>query len=107
MNNNLRTTIERVDDLRRDGQKKIEELCVVYNGLAITGGFSGYLASLLELLKMRYEARRRANAEKDEMDMLHRSIEQLGAKHDLITATVRSYESEESVQKPRSTLFQI
>ncbi len=89
MEANLAETISQMDAEHRQAHAQIGELCVAYSQLAISGSFAGYLVSLINVLEMRYEARKAEAAPLDELEDSLASIKELKAKYDLVSATVR------------------
>jgi hypothetical protein len=66
----------------------LNQLCVRYNELSISGAFAGFLKSMIEILAARAEERKRAGALPDEQDSLVQAIEMLGDKYERITANL-------------------
>jgi hypothetical protein len=74
-------------------RRELNELCVRYNGLSISGAFAKFLRSMIEILEVRAEERRMAGAPVDEQDSLVQAIRMLGEKYDRVTADVRFHVS--------------
>jgi hypothetical protein len=92
----LQTMIERVKRDHEVAQREMNELCVRYNGLSISGAFAKFLKSMIEILEARAEERRIAGAPEDEQDTLVRAIRMISGKYDRVTADVRFHVSRAS-----------
>ena len=74
-----------IEEEVKKGQGKIEELCLQYEGLAISNSFSSYIQATIKLLQQRYEARSKAGAPQEELDRLTKLIENMKKRYKVVT----------------------
>ena len=94
----LEGRLKDIEEEIKKGQEKIEELCLQYEGLAISTSFSSYIQATIKLLQQRYEARSKAGAPQEELHRLTKLIENMEKRYEIITG-----KKDESHPKAKST----
>jgi hypothetical protein len=88
----LEADLQKTEDDVREGERQIEELCQQYESLAISKSFASYIYSTIELLKHRYDARKKAAAPGEELHRLEELIEKMNAKYKVVRKTSNMFQ---------------
>jgi seryl-tRNA synthetase len=78
----IQQVIQRFEEELRQHDEHLGQLCLQFQGLALSGSFSGHLAAAIRMFEVRLTTMKKAGSDLDSIGQMEKRIESLRKQHD-------------------------
>jgi hypothetical protein len=80
----IKKAIQRFEKEVQQREEHLGQLCLQFQGLALSGSFSGHLAAAIRMLEVRLATMKNSGSDPDSIKRMEERIESLGKRHDIV-----------------------
>jgi hypothetical protein len=91
--NDIEVAIAAINDGLAEEERSLNYFCANFQNLALSGSFSGHIASAMYILKLRYETMKKKGADPTSMEAMEERIAKLKVKYEVVVRASRTQES--------------